>query len=353
MKKLFLLLVAATLCATATFAQSSMLATLSHEGQISTYYGATALRDAYNAADNGDVITLSSGTFNAVNFEKAVTVRGAGMRPDTISNSLPTIITGDFSINIPDSVEQKLIIEGIFHHFVITIYGTLQNSSFLKSRFRTITANSNEARMKNLSFIHCYITGRFILPSESSATFVNCYVKDAYSRSTSSSNIEFTNCMVISTGESGIRFDGIYRYPRLINIESSTFNNCIIYGNHGNGDDVINSNSIAFNCIGCGLGNNNIFQNVYNSTNTTITDGWDSIFKTFRGVFNDDQETLELTDEAKDKYLGMDGTQVGIYGGNLPFSSTPTNPQITKCNVAAKSTADGKLSVDITVNGAE
>lgn len=57
----------------------------------------------------------------------------------------------------------------------------------------------------------------------------------------------------------------------------------------------------------------------------------------------------QLTDEAK-KYIGDDGTEVGIYGGSLGFDPTPTNPQITKFNVAPKTTADGKLSVDIEVN---
>lgn len=50
---------------------------------------------------------------------------------------------------------------------------------------------------------------------------------------------------------------------------------------------------------------------------------------------------------------GTDGTEVGIYGGSLPYDPTPTNPQITKFNVASKTTADGKLSVDIEVKSAE
>lgn len=64
-------------------------------------------------------------------------------------------------------------------------------------------------------------------------------------------------------------------------------------------------------------------------------------------------ERLELTDAAKTKYLGSDGTQIGIYGGSIPFDPRPSNPQITKLNVASKSTADGKLSVDIEVKAAE
>lgn len=80
-----------------------------------------------------------------------------------------------------------------------------------------------------------------------------------------------------------------------------------------------------------------------------------AFFKTYTGASlnNLDSETFQLTEAAKTQYLGMDGTEVGIYGGSLPFDPVPSNPQITKCNVAAKSTADGKLSVDIEVKAAE
>lgn len=79
------------------------------------------------------------------------------------------------------------------------------------------------------------------------------------------------------------------------------------------------------------------------------------VFKTWTGkkLNNFKNERLELTDEAKTKYLGTDGTEVGIYGGSLPFEARISNPQITKLNVASKSTADGKLSVDIEVKAAE
>ena len=84
---------------------------MSHEGQISTFYGATALREAHSVATHGDIITLSSGTFVSVNITKAITLRGAGMAIDTVRNTLPTVISGTFNINIADSVSQKLTIE--------------------------------------------------------------------------------------------------------------------------------------------------------------------------------------------------------------------------------------------------
>ena len=70
-------------------------------------------------------------------------------------------------------------------------------------------------------------------------------------------------------------------------------------------------------------------------------------------LFIDSDYMQDLTDEAKATYLGTDGTPVGMYGGPMPFDLTPTYPQITKMNVASKTTADGKLSVDIELSTAK
>ena len=351
MKKLFLSLVAAIVAATATYAQSSMLATLSHEGNISTFYGSTALRDAYNASTHGDIITLSSGSFTPVNIEKALTIRGAGMLVDTVAKTYPTIITGSFSINIPDSIEQRLTMEGLYNNFTVTIGGTLKNASFLKDRFYAIDVTGS-TRIKNLTLIHSRITGFFNLPSESSASCVNCYVNNAYCRSNTSSNYEFTNCVIWNTGAYASHGNGGSGYHYLSGISSSSFTNCIIYASSNSISDILSSSNSAFYCIGKNSSNYYMFRNIPNSTNTIVSGGLSTIFKTFTGTYNDN-ETFELTEDAKTKYKGGDGTEVGIYGGSLPFDPTPTNPQITKCNVASKSTADGKLSVDIEVSVAE
>ena len=58
---------------------------------------------------------------------------------------------------------------------------------------------------------------------------------------------------------------------------------------------------------------------------------------------------FELSDEAKKIYLGNDGTVVGVWGGAAPFSVTPSNPRITKCEIVPKVDANGKLSVTIEV----
>ena len=327
MKKLILSLVAAIVAATATFAQGSLLATLSHDGDITAYYGTNALREAYAAAVSGDIITLGSGTFNAVDIAKGITIRGAGMTPT--GNSLPTIISGDFTIGSIDNL--SLTLEGIYHNNTIYYNAAVDKVNLLKSRFKTITTNDSGCKLTNLTMIHCRIADWFNAGyPDGSASCTNCiFDKIPYW-----GTYEFINCFIKADNDD--------------RIENSSFQNCILYGGNMN---KLKSSNVVFNCVAANNGDA-LFANISNSTN--VSKECSEVFKTYRdGASVTDDETFELTDDAKTTLLGNDGTQVGIYGGNLPYDPTPSNPQITKCVVAAKSTDDGKLSVDITVNSAE
>lgn len=340
--RLMMLFVAAVLTNNA-FAQGSLLATLNHEGTVSTFYGAQAWKNAHDAAVNGDVITLSSGTFVAVDITKAITVRGAGMGIDSKAVVEPTVISGDFSINIAEPGSNRLTLEGIYSNHKIT-YTKVINPLFLKCRLKEVTSSNNSAVLKDASFIHCRIANRLSLGTNCSASCVNSVIQDPYSLNDNSSNFEFINSILVFTATNA-QLTHHSHYVR-----SSSLKNSIIKVSYSSDD--IDKSSTAYNCIG--IGNTVMFRNVTNATNKIISD-LASLFKTYKGAALDklDSETFELTDTAKTQYLGTDGTEVGIYGGNLPFDPTPSNPQITKCNVAAKSTADGKLSVDIEVNAAE
>lgn len=228
--------------------------------------------------------------------------------------------------------------EGLYHNHDITVKGILKNTLFLKNRFHKFSRYDSRTRIKNVTFIHCKVTKELFLEEESSVSCINCYIKDAYSASPTTSNFEFSNCLIVQED------------CQLNSITSSNYSNCIIYykGPYTDVYDEIGSSCTAFNCVGKNLQGEDIFKNLPNTTNKKIEE-LNSLFRTYTGSYNDD-ETFELTDSAKTQYLGADGTEVGIYGGNLPFDPTPTNPQIKKCNVASKSTADGKLSVDIEVS---
>ncbi|MBQ5713530.1 MAG: hypothetical protein IIV77_03440 [Bacteroidaceae bacterium] len=331
------------------FAQGSLLATLSHDGNISAFYGASALKSAVAAAESGDVITLSSGQFSATNITKPITLRGAGMSisTDSLNAHEATIIQGSFTINIADSLEGRLAMEGLYFNNGITYSGILNNAQFLKCRFLNFIAGTN-ALSRNTSFIHCRIYDGYTQEGASNAFFINCAVGCPQSTSTSAS-IEFSNCF--------IKFDDYSSYGNYANdVINAYYKNCIIQTTNPYYENKILSSCTAYYCVG--LGYNELFTNISgkNSTNKYVSD-IKSVFKTYTttsfNTYIQDRYNFKLTDEAAAKYLGTDGTQVGMYGGNLTYDENPTIPQITKCNVAAKSTADGKLSVDIEVKAAE
>lgn len=353
MKKLFLSLVALTM-ATMSYAQSSVLATLSHEGEISTFYGAGALKRAHAVAKHGDVITLSSGSFQAVDITKAVTIRGAGMQVDTIAKIYPSVIVGKYVINVADTLEQHLTMEGVYcDDNTVTVYNKLKNATFIKSRFYEFTSVYGEANgygfMTNLAFIHCKIAKHFNSQNGgSTVSFVNSVIMNPYVgyKDYTNSSFEFTNCVI------GWNDSYSNCYPNNSS-HYAIYRNCIFaYPTPSSTPRCyLSKTNLIYNCLGiCPY---SMFTNFSLQAFSLYTTGSVSnVFKTWGGTYNDVQ-SFELKDEAKTKYLGDDGKELGIYGGNLPFTPNPTNPKITKFNVASKSTADGKLSVDIEVKAAE
>lgn len=344
MKKLFLSMVV-VMIATMSYAQSSVLATLSHNGEISTYYGATALKEAHDAAEHGDIITLSSGSFQAVDITKAVTIRGAGMQPDSIAKIYPSKVVGDFAINIADTLEQRLTVEGVYFNNIVSVYNKLKNATFVKSRFDTFTSiygwDNGYGKMENLAFIHCKIASCFTNQNSSnSVSFVNSVIMNPVVGQSDYTNnsFEFTNCIVrwINSAPYYSSHYAIYR-------------NCILSTDYSS-QYYLNSTNMVYNCLG--VWKYNMFEKLQSLGMFYTTKNMSDVFKTWTGTYTD-AENFELTDDAKTQYLGDDDKELGIYGGNLPFSPNPTNPKITKFNVASKSTADGKLSVDIEVKAAE
>ena len=224
---------------------------------------------------------------------------------------------------------ERLTIEGVYSNQKISIV-KLKNAMFLKDRMRHIYISDYG---KDLTFIHCRIVYRYEGNSNSnnSATFQNCIVSGIYGE-----NYIFHNSII--RGESnGVNISLCY---------NSEFKNCIIA--NGLSNDAPR-NSTYYNNLFIGAGANYL-ASIPNSTNVIVNRDDDKIKNLLN--YSDDND-YKLTDDAKAIMKGSDGTEVGLYGGSLPYDPTPTNPQISKFNVAAKTTADGKLSVDIEVKSAE
>ena len=359
MKKIFLGLALLLSFTGAVFAQTSMLATLSHEGEITVFYGPEALRKAHAAATHGDVISLSAGKFYSVDITKAITLRGAGTVTDVEKNIHPTNIIGDFNIDIEEGVTQSLTIEGIYTKYDIEIISGLKNAYFIKNRLGKINYCSNTASYNNNHFIHCKIPYGFTAQYNSgrnSIFFTNSYI---YSLKPNLCTIIANNSIICSS-------IGSNSLPTLQSLSNCTIYNSILVGdNSGASHNVLPVDCNVYNCIITNVTQSNIsgysYEQIFNNTdknNSRVIKDLSSVFKTASvgyntGIVAIDVENLELLDEVKSNYIGTDSTEIGIYGGLYPYSPITTGPQITKCNVAPRASADGKLSIEIEVKAGE
>ena len=305
-------------CSVSAFAQNTLVATLTHGDEIRMFYGTNALQQACSAATHGDVINLSGGNFQSTKITKAVAVRGTG-----IHDANPTYIVNDFDVEIPANVTEKLSFEGCRITNTMTIKGTLSNAYFLKNSLAGVSVFSSNGKMDNGMFVNCDVYG-MSLYGQSTAQIINSYVEHF---SNSGKLASFVNCVINTNG-----YAHLYKCCQFVN--------CIMYGMSGG---YFPSTCSAMNCVDVS-GYKNALNNISLKENCSYA-GMDILQES--NVWND------LTDEAKAKYLGIDGTPVGKFGGMIPYNMTPSYPQITKMNVAAKTTADGKLSVEIGVSAAQ
>lgn len=333
MKKILLSFVAFVF-ATVCWGQQQLVATLTHGEEISMFYGGYAYRDAMAAAVDGDVINLSGGGFQACTINKAVSIRGAGVLAE-----MPTFIINDFDINVPAESTDRLSIEGVKFSNTINIKGTLTNAYFMKNYIRSVYGAAS-ANIKNINFVNCQVYCYDVNQSNLtvSCQFINCYVNDIRNEENSKATAAYVNCVIRPYDDYHADY---IAYSNLIN--------CLLVNKFSNTYQSLPASSSATNCLAVSNSNQNYNQNAFSNVAASVNNRYTNDFT----IFTDSDYMKDLTDEAKAKYLGSDGTPVGMFGGPLPFSFTPTYPQITKMNVASKTTADGKLSVDIEVSAVQ
>jgi len=330
MKKLLLTLTLALFGLNAMMAQSSLVATLSHEGNVSLFYGYNAFVDAMAAADHGDVITLSSGLFAPTDITKAVTIRGAAAYDDVEkgvqktelqSSSIPLYIT------IPEETNgHTLNMEYFYYNGTLINTSKLQNPKFLHVYIAWITPNLSGGWLNGAFFAD--FQGNINSATTSSLTIINSILTVNYTGTSALCNV--INSIVLTPNNSSVN------YMDYINFKNCIFANC---------KGSLRSTNICDHCVAVvENGNSDFLANIVGGTNWTVN----SSNEIFSG-----EDFWVLNPTATQTYLGTDGTQVGIWGGAMPWQYTADNPTITKCQVAPRSTTDGKLSVEIEVSGVQ
>lgn len=325
-----ILLVMALGVAQMAAAQNMSVATLQHDGQTQAYYGADSFIEALSDAESGDLISLSSGYFNAPDsLNKAVVIQGAGMMLNNW-NSNPTVIAGNLIVYLPENDKNGLVLEGLSmaHDNDIIIYSDVESLSIIKCKMREL--DFDDITANNVLIDRCYIYDAFITGPEADGGLVvrNSFIQRFWGENSNPSNRYIHNCYIYSNRSNAGVASGKYE------------NNIIAYCRGGSY---------------CQYYNNIYYVRDGDTSSGIFIEGNQDVFYTINALFvqgsapSGENADPQLTDEAAAEYLGNDGTQVGMYGGATPFTITPSCPQITSSEVAPQSDANGKLNVKITV----
>lgn len=338
MKKSILLLIAIMTMVHAS-AQDVEVVTLQNGDDVQLFLGPNAFIEALDAAENGNVITLSPGRYNATDITKPVTIYGSGYETKADSLSVaegkalyPTILYGNFDISL-DSLDQQsnhLYMEGIYFsghiysNIVVTKY--LQNASFLKCRFKNFDFTSLSY---NCNFFQCRFEN--FGPGEAFSMNLSNSIVKLIKENKQNSSLLVSNSLLFSVSES-------------IN---AIFKNCIIAD--VTIDGYLKGHCSLYNCM---LAKDKIGNYIEIKQGNWIDEEYAMTLWGVDNIAYNDTCMYRLTEEAQRIYLGTDGTQIGIYGGSQPFNTKLTIPRVVKRNIASK-TENGKLKVNIEVEAGD
>lgn len=302
MKKYLLLAVCFMMMGISASALTINKAMLVHNGNVTLFDGDN-VQDAVNASVDGDVIYLTLGTFKAFNITKQITVRGVGAT---------SIIDGNVDISISGSPKlTSPVMEALAVSGTVTVKSQVDDLIIRKCK---IGSFSISAQVDGAVLDRCYITNTLTLSSYiKGMTVVNSKLSKVMASSGATQNTTFVNCNinVLDTNNfsatiinSIINNGGTFYSTVLLNTLLNTYFN-------GN---TIGSSSVAQNC--------------------------------YRSSFKMDS-SCEYTPSSS--YVGTDGTTVGIYGGETPYTLEPSVPKVTNSDLQLDM-ENKKLNVNLTVS---
>ena len=350
MKKYYLLIVM-SFAALGVMAQTSLVATLTHAGVTTEYYGEKAFVTAVEASADGDLITLSEGLFTGPTINKSLNIRGNGVGSTVITSN----VTLDKSAD-EDEANHWLNIEGITFNSDIRIKGPVSREPYVVKDlcmkkcdiknfgFESYYYNGDYyySTLKNCSFINCRITNDIQMRNVCEVSFINSIVKgynyqaSKYGEQETNPKVNMLNCVIITnTAPDGVTYLNAKNSVLLISVNnyraysfSSTvsFQNCVISGYIDSPDAV---KSFFLN----GIPHDKTIWMPMEEVFATLTE-----YRLYDAT--NDYQLNEITSEE------VDGNLLGIYNGEVPYTSTVTYPHFTTFNVAEKA-VDGKLSVEV------
>jgi len=302
-----------------------MTATLQSGDNLKVFYGIDAFKEAYEAAKDGDQITLSAGTFNSSNESISKSVKITGTGAFGVSN---TTFSGAFTVTGKD-----VRIEGLYLGNKFDVSGST-----------------------NLYVTRCWL-GQFEANSNyTGAVFNESVLRSVYGIQYAQ-GYTFKNCTIQSfnAGES-------------VTIPKTNFGNiinCVIYSFYTQPYAIYKNNAIGYDfremlnnypwwkqaTLYCQYPSEYYYNRFFSTTDFSVSISYGSCLNEGNGSCDSmDTDAYPAKNSTKNGALpdGNDGTPVGIYGGS-GFSPNPAIPRILNKSVDAYTNDEGKINVKIEV----
>lgn len=325
MKKHFLLFVCLLMVATVAKADIAASVMLRHNGHA-TFFAHDEVQNAVDAAVEGDTIYLTEGTFSPFNVDKRIMVRGTGWT---------TVIEGDCNINISGTAKLPMpVLDGLALNGNVNVQSAYSQFTLRKVKVQKVLFEGEEHYDVKLD--RCHIYGILDLAENvKEINAFNCRIQQITPHDYVLGHATFEHCNIY------------YIYSSVVSSLTATFNSCALYGAY--------YTQSSYNypiLVGCVL-NSCLYCFAKTSTLSSSYKGY--LFYTSSTTFIDciSNTTANYQDYVlsfnNDNYLSaLDGTKIGAYGGQHPFTLWSELPAVTKHSVKVDA-ANKKLNVTLTL----
>ena len=332
MKKITLFLIFLLVAISYTTAQKSVA--LHSNGTTTIFGGDTPLVEAYDASITGDTLYVSGGNFTMpTTIDKGLVIIGAGYDTDLTAVTGKTYIyssPGNSGRIIIGSNASNLYMEGMqFQGGLYKSNASITGFKLIRLKVADLYFSSTSAIPTNASIIQCEISGNSNIEGVTYSVISNCILKGRILNS--DSNVFKNNAITRSDG-----------FGTLGNCDANAFTNNIFTS-----ISLISDGNCSYNDF-----QYNIFAHTSPGLGAESTDLYN-----YKGIdmatvyVNASEGDYHLLGDASTTYLGDDGTEVGIYGGLLPFKegAVPINPHISQKSIQTTTNSNGLLNISFTV----
>lgn len=281
---------------------------LRHNGNT-TFYKYYQVQQAVDAAADGDTIYLTEGTYRPFNINKRIMVRGAGET---------TIIDGNCEIDINGTQKLSMpVLDALCFNGDVIVTNAYSQLTLRKIKMTNLLFDA--AEHNDVKLTQCYITNRLNLTNNVKEFNVfNTRIQVLYPHDYMGGQATFEHCNIHEICDT---------------IQGGVFNSCAIkYCSKFSGA------SSSRNLIACVL-NSCVYGDIYCSSSTTLTDC--SYISTGWNTWGSDTNYNGGTS-------ALDGTKIGAYGGQHPYTLAPELPTVSKYQLSVDS-ANKTMFVNLTV----